>query len=221
MKRINVFVIFCLLFGSSFAQDAKLEVIPGAGYTFSGRTNWGTMEMNYRDNYSAQLALDVRVHQNMLVELLYYSVASELDATVYNGFLGREFRNTPVTMEYYQIGGIREVATEKVRPFTAVTLGATRFHPTGDTKVTSEAVSGETTMRASDIWSLSATLGLGAKIMFSQRVGLRLQGRLMLPMYFSGIGIYCGSGCGGGASFGVYFPQLDFSGGIVIGLGDY
>jgi hypothetical protein len=210
-----------LLFTNVLAQDAKIEIVPSYGYTFTSRTNWGTLEMNLEDEYSAGLALDVRVHEEMLIELSYNTMQTNFNATVYNGYLGREYYKTPLSVDYFQIGGIREFSNEKVRPYTLFSLGATRFHPTGDVLKTNEITHVQTSSPGSDKWSLSATFGGGAKIMFSERIGLRLQARMLLPLYFSGIGIYCGSSCGGGASFGAYFVQLDLTGGLVIGLGNY
>ena len=222
MKKILTILFATTLFISVLAQDSKLEITPSAGYLFSAKSSWGYAEMNLEDNYSANLAVSVRFHESALIEVMYHTASSNLNSTVYNGIYGRQFYYTPVTLNTYHLGIVREFNNEKVRPFTNVSLGLTQFHPTDKTEGSSEnGINPAETVNNSDIWSFSASFGAGAKINLSQRIGLRLQGRLMLPMYFSGLGIYCGSGCGGGATFGVYFLQMDLSGGIVIGLGEY
>jgi hypothetical protein len=59
----------------------------------------------------------------------------------------------------------------------------------------------------------------GMKIMFSDRVGIRLQGRLLMPTYFAGVGFYVGTG-GSGLSMnaGSVMFQGDFQGGLVFSL---
>ncbi len=56
--------------------------------------------------------------------------------------------------------------------------------------------------------------------MFSERVGVMLRGRLMMPMYFGGVGIYAGTGGAGVGVSSVVAPlQGDFNGGLIIKLG--
>ncbi len=51
--------------------------------------------------------------------------------------------------------------------------------------------------------SFGVSLGGGVKIYLTDFLGIRLQGRLMMPLYVSGVGLGCGigtggAGCGGG-----------------------
>ena len=108
---------------------------------------------------------------------------------------------------YIQIGGVQEMDMDNIRPFGVFTLGTTYFKPQDATY--------------QDAWKFSVTLGGGVKIWFSDRVGIRLQGRLMLPMFWGGVGFTVGTGgagltMGGGTSM----VQGDFTGGLIIGLGD-
>ena len=63
-------------------------------------------------------------------------------------------------------------------------------------------------------------LGLGVKLMFSDRVGIMLRGRLMMPMTFAGVGFYAGTG-GAGLTMNSWVAPLqgDFNGGLIIKLG--
>ena len=217
---LKIFLLTTSFFScfESYAQDSKLEIIPTGGYTFSSRTNYANAQSDLADDVSLGIALDVRLHEEALVEFMYSYMPTTANTTIYWGrSVGTEYRSTPMSVEYYHIGGVREISNEKVRPFTSVSIGATRFHPTGSTKTNFASGS----QNLSDTWTFSAALGGGAKIMINQRIGLRLKAGLLMPMYFSGVGIYCGGGCGGGASFGIYYLQLDMSGGLIIGLGDY
>jgi hypothetical protein len=72
---------------------------------------------------------------------------------------------------------------------------------------------------ADDIWRFAFTVGGGAKIYLSDRFGLRLQGRIMAPLYFSGGGVYFGTGGSGfGVSGGIPILQGDFTAGLIIRL---
>ncbi|MEQ8323605.1 MAG: hypothetical protein RIC15_11785 [Vicingaceae bacterium] len=213
-------LVLGLVFITSYlrAQDSKIELTPTAGYSFNGRTYYVSAESDLSDAASYGAQLSYRIYRDNLVELMYYTSSTEASTTIFYGRnAGTELRTTPLTVSYFQLGGTREFSTEKVRPYTAFSVGATLFHPTDKTSSNLESMP----LSNSDIWAFSATLGGGVKVLFSERVGLRLNARLMLPMYFSGVGIYCGGGCGGGASFGVYFAQLDLSGGLIINLGTY
>jgi hypothetical protein len=115
-------------------------------------------------------------------------------------------------MNHVQIGSVREVLldNEAVRPYGTFTLGASWIHP----KETN----------AQDEWLFSVTAGVGLKYFFTERVGIRLQARLILPMVFSGAGFYFGFGTGGassgvGVSSTVPLVQGDFTGGLIIALG--
>jgi len=65
------------------------------------------------------------------------------------------------------------------------------------------------------------TLGGGVKIWLSDRIGIRAQGRLLLPMMWAGAGLSVGTG-GTGFSLGAgtAMVQGDFTGGLIIALGD-
>jgi hypothetical protein len=85
-------------------------------------------------------------------------------------------------------------------------LGASRFDPTEQNE---------------DAWRFAVALGVGIKYFFTDAVGIRLQARMLMPLYFGGVGFGCGIGtggssCGGGAYFGTEILQGDFTGGVVI-----
>jgi len=80
--------------------------------------------------------------------------------------------------------------------------------PFGTTHVTTENATGCLATIMNIIW-------------FSDRIGIRLQGRLLMPLYFAGAGVYFGSG-GSGLSVGAgsTILQGDLTAGLIIGLGD-
>ena len=66
---------------------------------------------------------------------------------------------------------------------------------------------------------MHVSLAGGVKIKASERVGLRLQARLLMPLYYAGT--YFGVGTGGasaGVSGGIQGVQGDFTAALVINL---
>jgi hypothetical protein len=75
----------------------------------------------------------------------------------------------------------------------------------------------------SNTW-FTAGLGGGLRYYLNDRIGIRLQARLLLPMQFGGVGFGCGigtggGGCGAGVSTYTNIIQGDFTGGVVLKLG--
>jgi hypothetical protein len=124
----------------------------------------------------------------------------------YDDFVSGEHTNYDMAIDYFQLGGVKELKKGPVVPFGMASLGVTWFNMQ--------------TYGVSDHVSFSAALGGGLKFFFSDRIGIRLQGRLLMPMYFSGGGLFVGIGSGGSStgvsvSTGFLTVQGDFSGGLI------
>ena len=71
--------------------------------------------------------------------------------------------------------------------------------------------------------SFAFALGGGVKIFITDNIGIRLQGRLLAPLYLSGVGLGCGIGtggasCGGGVGLSSTLLQGDFNAGLILVL---
>jgi len=65
-------------------------------------------------------------------------------------------------------------------------------------------------------WRFSVTLGVGAKYYASERMGIRAQFGLLIPMQWESGSLWCGSGgCAGAVSGGTTFGQGNVSGGLM------
>ena len=88
--------------------------------------------------------------------------------------------------------------------FSNVGIGATHFNPKG--------------VDVDDTWKLSATLGLGSKIYFTERIGMRLHGRVIPTWLSAGSNIFCdGNRCYSKIESGAML-QWEVSLGLVIAL---
>ena len=157
-------------------------------------------------NYGGMLS--VEVDRNTMAEFVY----SRSDTKAkYHKYLTGETETYDMSLDYFQMGVVKEVKQGKIVPYGTFTLGATWFNMK-DAGVDDEV-----------FFSLAG--GAGVKVFLSDRIGIRLQGRLMLPLDFWGGGFFVGIGSGG-ASSGVSLNstavavQGDFTGGLIIRLGN-
>ena len=157
--------------------------------------------------------LDLTVKPGMQVELFYSRSDTRADFVEYRG---PTVKLTDVSVNYIQLGFLRTVKKMKnISVYGIGSLGTTLFSPSGE--VYDE---GPADLYFEDWWLFSVTVGGGAKIMFSERVGLRLEGRLMMPITWAGGGFAVGTGgsgfyLGGGSAI----LQAGMSAGIIVALG--
>ncbi len=217
MKRFTLLFIVLSVFlpGMSEAQDAtpKFEITPTAGYFLGGSLKFYEGKLKIRDNVSYGLILGMPIRRGTRLELSYTGMSSTAEWRPNLNYADKyPSRNFKMNVNYFLVGGSQDaVLSPKVRGFGGVRLGMAWFNTTaGD---------------IDDVFRFAASLGGGLKVYLTQRVGLRFQANMLIPLYFSGGGIFCGIG-GGGSGTGVSLSstssiiQADFSGGLVIMLGE-
>lgn len=212
-----LFLTFILVLPNSMQAQPGFEITPFIGYQFSGSTPayygsgaYTNGRLDIKDSQDFGLVVDISLpfRDGVQLELMFLHMDTKLKADKYSYGVVVESETFQTIVEYYQIGGVNvmDIPGSKIKPFGALTLGAARFNPKGSTR--------------GEEWFFAGTLGAGAKIMASERIGLRLQGRLLLPFQFGSAGLWCGTG--GGCSVGVgstsVFIQGDFTAGLIIAL---
>lgn len=215
MKKLKL-VLISILFPSFIFAQGGVELVPFAGYMFGGSIKYAQGKLNVQDGLD--YGISVLVPLQSLVDLeINYTRMDKVKATFnpYNGYPGFQYDEIYVSTNYFQVGGISKFynGSGMAQPFASFSLGATWF----DTEKTDNSIYDS----YEDVWRFSITLGLGVKLMFSERVGIMLRGRLMMPMTFAGAGVYLGTG-GAGLSMNSWVAPLqgDFNGGLIIKLGD-
>ena len=207
MKKIKLLLI-AIIFPAMLFSQGGVEIVPFAGYMFGGSVNYyeGKLKIDNGVNYGVSVL--VPMHHLLDIEINYTRMDSKASFSKYAGYPLLENKETTMATNYIQIGGISKFYSQntKVTPFGSLSIGATWFSPTDGS--------------FQDVWRFSAALGLGVKMMFSDRIGIMLRGRLLMPMYFGGVGVYAGTGGSGVSVNSVVAPlQGDFNGGLIIKIG--
>ena len=204
---IGLIMLFFVFQPSASQAQVKFDITPSYGFVFSTNLYTAQGDLILVDSPDFGLTLDIG-HPNlpggMMIQLMYNRQDTQMDLKEWpSGVRSTLF---DVIVEYYQIGVVRPLKMGKVQPYGVVGLGAASFNPVGSTWGTE--------------WLFAAHLGGGAKVFLSESIGLRFQGRMLLPMTFGGGGLWCGTGgCSVGVGSYSSFLQFDFNAGVVISLG--
>ena len=208
MKRIlklTIILIFSSVLIPFQKTDAQVEVTPYTGFMFGGNYHGYNNYIDIEDGQNYGIATDITIFPGGQVELMYNRMVSSAS---FRGYYDNDYGSFDLASEYFHIGALQEVMSGKVRPFGNISIGLAVFTPQNrefDTDV-----------------SFSFNFGGGVKVYLTDMVGIRLQGRLMMPVYFTGVGFGCGIGTGGascgGAGLSSVLLQGDFSAGLIISL---
>ena len=203
------FIVILAQPATTVAQE--VSVIPTASYMWGGSAQAinGRIDLGNGLGYGA--IIDVAQSQNVHFQISWASfpATATFSPDYPNGATSELVGlNEKINVHYFQVGGIHQVKKGKAEPFAGMLLGAVLFHPE-DMKVSGISVE--------DVWRFAMTFVGGINFPMSEKVGLRLQGRLFLPIYFSGA--YVGVGTGGasvGATGGIPIVQGDIGLGLCI-----
>jgi hypothetical protein len=179
----------------------RFEISPFVGYQFGGtlRVQAGDLLLKADMNYGG--TLNVAVRPGVQLELAYIRQDTELRLKDYA--FGRTETLFAMAVEYFQVGGLYEPRSGRVRPYGLVTAGLTHFNPKPEDR--------------SSEWRFSFGLGGGFKAFVTERLGFRFQGRLLFPYFGASSGLWCSAPGGCFVSFsGRVILQADFTAGLIL-----
>jgi hypothetical protein len=153
---------------------AEVEVTPFLGYQAGGTFETRSGDRNIESSPNFGLVLSIRTRHDGLIEFLYSRQQTRLE----NLDLFGVDQGFDLNVEYLHFGGLWEIKQGRTKPFLGLSIGGTRFDPRVD--------------GVSDELYFSAGISGGGKLMFSERVGLRIEGRGLATLLGSGGGIFCG-----------------------------
>ena len=214
MKKIFIVSLVLFMAQGAFAQ---VEISGFGGWLWTGSIPAWLQDIKVSDMGNYGVTAGVRVREEMLVEFEWNHTENEAYFREYdNGVLppGSDFVKMPLTLNYYMLGFNYLVPyNEPLVPYGLVNVGILSTKSAGSDNIAPN----------SNTW-FTAGLGGGLRYYLSDRIGIRLQARLLLPMQFGGVGFGCGigtggGGCGAGVSTYTNIIQGDFTGGVVLKLG--
>lgn len=204
-KRANLIIgiaVAILVVSVTQINAQKVELSPFVGYETGANIYSSYGDLHIGDGMDWGGSLDVGMGGGRYGEFSYSHMASYLDLE--SGITNE--RLCDLAIDYYSLGILQEVRPDsKATPYGLFTLGIVNYRPTtGD-------ISGENKMHIS--------LAGGVKIKTSERIGIRLQARLLMPLYYAGTYFTAGTG-GAGVSMGggIKGVQGDFTAALVINL---
>ncbi len=207
MKLKLPILVMIVLFASSVINAQRVEITPYYGYMFAGKMTLYQGDFNIKNdaNYGITLDFEVDRKKGISVELLYDRIDTRVVLKEYPTNISKDLFD--MSEEYFQVGGLyNSPLNKKAIAFGVFTLGAVRFHPKDS--------------RYGDDWRFGVTFGGGIKYFISESIGIRLQGRIKMPLYFAGGGIYVGGGGAGyGMGAGTALLQADLTAGLIFQIG--
>ena len=187
-------------------HKGSIEITPTFGYQWGGSVQGYEGEVDVDDGAQYGLILGYRVQKELVVEFFWSYLPSRAQFEPYNltsvdpDLVGA---STDLGTHYFQLNALYEMGRGKTKPFLGAGAGIVMFSP-------------ENSKYETNVYAAMNFSG-GVKIYLSEKLGLRLQGRLLMPLYVTGGGFYVGTG-GTGMSVGAGVPivQGDLSAGLMI-----
>ena len=187
-------------------EPARFELTPFVGYQWvtDVTTAYGHISTDSAITYGG--IINVTAQPGLQAELSY--LYSPTQSHYYSGSV---FSNPyDLKIHYIQVGAIKGFPLRPVQPFVGGTLGAAVFSPSNAT------LNDGTTLQLSDAWRFAISLEAGVKLWLARQIGIRLQARLMMPLFFGSVGFYGGTGGAGlGVSAGIPLVQPELSAGLI------
>ena len=180
----------------------KLELSPFIGYETGAKLSSNLGSLHISDGMALGASFDVGIGGGRYGEFSYSHMGTSLNLK--EGLANQRLCNLAVN--YFSLGVLQEIKPDaKATPYGLFTLGIVNYHPTtGD-------FSSENKMHIS--------VAGGIKIRASERLGIRFQARLLMPL--SNAGNYFSAGTGGagyGISGGIQGVQGDLTAALVLKL---
>ena len=195
--------------------ESKFEITPQVSYFYSTDIAYSNADLNISGGAGYGVTLNVKVQRDLQFELFWVGSSTSAELVEYQGanLPQPTIETFDIAANYFMAGATQMLKGKNIRPFGTFAIGAAWWSP--------KSTSQQPKLALEDEVRFAMGFGAGVKIYFSEKIGLRLHGRLLFPLNFAGGGMYFGTG-GAGVSVGAGIPvmQGDLSAGLIIALGD-
>jgi hypothetical protein len=206
-RLLTISIIALLLVGGIQLKAQKVELSPLVGYETGAYINYNAGRLHIIGGLDYGGSLNVGLGGGRYAELSYTHMKGSLE----NESVSNTVRLCDLGVDYYSAGVLQEMKPDaKATPYGLFTLGVVNYRPSNPTDPANHYAN-ENKMHIS--------LAGGVKINASEKVGIRLQARLLMPLYYAGTYFSAGTGGAGyGVSGGIIGVQGDFTAALVIKL---
>ena len=168
-----------------YTKQSKLEISASGSYLFGGILPVRNGDLNFVNNYGFQGDLTYKLTYGTSAGISYSFLPTELRFRNFQNY-GIESKLFDMDIHYFYLNYLVQKENRNAVLFGLVGFGGVVFDPK-DNYYRSE-------------FRFASTLGGGIKIYPSGRVGIKIQARLLLPIYSASAGIFAGPG---GVGYGV------------------
>jgi hypothetical protein len=197
MKKALLSIGLVILAISVWAQPS-ITLLTFESYTFADQfdTEYGTGKIE--DGFQWGGGLEFGLSETMAVELIYQNLKTD---AYYQGFDGRYDGN--IGINYVMLGGTRYAPlNDKVSGFGTIDMGVAWSNP-------------DTDLDIENATKFAIGFRLGARIMASEKVSLRIHGQVFSPVQWAGGGVFFGTGgSGAGVTTGSTIWQFNLGGSL-------
>ena len=175
--------LFTIALSTCTIQGQALELTAAYGYQFGSKSSYGFnnyVKYNEGDQFSINIGVDT--FKGIMAELTYTHQSSEI---ILKENIGGTTRITDLNADWIMIGATKYISKEKIRPFLGTSIGLAFFNPNNEN---SDEINGEIETKTYLAFSAKA----GFNIMFTEQIGLNIQGNFMIPVQWGGL--YLGTG---------------------------
>lgn len=204
----SITVLFSLLIiGLSSIQAQTIELTPVYGYQFGSRIDFGSSYLKIDDSDEYGLSVGFEVDYGVYIEASWVHSSTELLVRD-RIFSPSEQRLSDLSIDWAQLGAVKYFEVDNIRPYFGGGAGFVFLsNKNENNQLINRSLDNETKF-------FFAFKG-GVQIMFSEVVGLNLQGNLRFPVEWGGFYVGVGSG---GTSSGVGLSSTTIIGGFSAGL---
>jgi len=205
LKKIVFLMAFCAGIVSISAQT--IEITPSYGYQFGTRIDFGPNYLKVDDSDEYGVSIGVETAPGLYLEAGWVHSSTEL--LVRDRIFGpAEERLSDLSIDWAQLGGTKYFRADNISPYFGTGVGLVFFSTKNENRdILNRNLNNETKF-------FFAFKG-GVQIMFSEVVGLNLQGNLRFPVAWGGFYV---SGGSGGVGTGVQVSSTTVLGGFSAGL---
>lgn len=207
ISAISLVFLFTMLYSTHSINAQSVEIIPSYGYQFGAKLKYGVNNyLKVQDSDQWGISLGFETFDDTMVELSYVHQGSTIRVRDFYLDIPNEERLADVSGDWIMVGGTRYFPNGNIRPFLGGALGVVIVSPSNENlDITEGRTFGSDT-------NFAFSFKGGVNIMFSEHVGINIQGNLMFPVNYGGF--YVGTG-GGGAYATSTVIMGGFSGGLV------